>query len=606
MTTEPEHIHVSVAWPYANGDLHVGHLAGAYLPSDIFARYHRLKGNYVLMVSGSDSHGTPISVEADKRGVPARQVFEYYHERFLLTQQKLGISYDLFTHTDTENHHKIAQDIFLLLLERGYLYKEEQELLYSEQENRFLPDRYVEGKCYICGYDSARGDQCDNCGNLLDATKLINPHNRSNPDDKLVVRRSEHYFLDLTKTSDDLLRYLETHQDHWRPNVLSFTRNLIKQGVEEGLRGRAYTRDLDWGVPVPLEGWDSKRIYVWFEAVNGYFTASIEWAKNKGQPDDWKRWWYNPAAKIYNFIGKDNIPFHTVIWPAMLIGINGIYNENDSTPLNLPYDVPANEFMNIEGKQFSKSRNWAIWLPDILERYQADAIRYYVAMSFPESRDSDFDWDGFLSRVNNELVAAWGNLVNRVLGFAYKRFDGCVPNYDRLTEADETLIQRAEAGFDLVGGLLAQVRLRDALLAAMDIVREANAYLTEHEPWKRIKEDPADAARTVYTALRVIDNLKILLAPFLPFSAQTLHEYLGYDGQLFGQLKIEEYQENSRAHKALIYDGSGATGTWSKSSLRPGQPLREPAALFTKLDPEIVEQERAYLGAPRDEHPIVV
>jgi methionyl-tRNA synthetase len=606
MTNQPEYIHVSVAWPYANGDLHVGHLAGAYLPSDIFARYHRLKGNRVLMVSGSDSHGTPISVEADKRGIPARQVFEHYHERFLLTQQKLGISYDLFTHTDTENHHKIAQDIFLLLLERGYLYKEEQELLYSELENRFLPDRYVEGTCYICGYESARGDQCDNCGNLMDATKLINPHNRSNPDDKLVVRKSEHYFLDLSQTAQALLQYLETHQDHWRPNVLSFTRNLITQGVTEGLRGRAYTRDLDWGVPVPLEGWDNKRIYVWFEAVNGYFTASVEWAKNTGQPDEWKKWWYNPQAKIYNFIGKDNIPFHTVIWPAMLIGINGIYNEGDDTPLNLPYDVPANEFMNIEGKQFSKSRNWAIWLPDILERYQADAIRYYVAMSFPESRDADFDWDGFLSRVNNELVAAWGNLVNRVLGFAYKRFDGKVPEYDALTPADEAIIARAEAGFEQVGSLLAQVKLRDALIAAMDIVRDANAYLTEHEPWKRIKEDPADAARTVYTALRVIDNLKVLLAPFLPFSAQTLHEYLGYDGQLFGELKIVEYAEETRNHKALVYDSSGAIGTWAKSELKPGQLLREPSALFIKLDPEIVEQERSYLGAPREEHDITI
>ncbi len=274
-----ETIHVSVAWPYANGDLHVGHLAGAYLPADIFARYHRLKGNRVLMVSGSDTHGTPISVEADQRGISAHEVFEHYHARFLRSFVKLGISYDLFTHTDTESHHRIAQDIFLLLLERGYLYIESQDLLYSELENRFLPDRYVEGTCYICGYDSARGDQCDNCGNLMDATKLINPHNRSNPDDKLVVRSSEHYFLDLTKTSDDLLRYLEENQDHWRPNVVSFTRNLIQQGVEEGLRGRAYTRDLDWGIAVPLEGWEDKRIYVWFEAVNGYFTASVEWAQ---------------------------------------------------------------------------------------------------------------------------------------------------------------------------------------------------------------------------------------------------------------------------------------------------------------------------------------
>lgn len=611
MTTEPETIHVSVAWPYANGDLHVGHLAGAYLPADIFARYHRLMGNRVLMVSGSDSHGTPISVEADKRGIPARALFEHYHDRFLQTQQKLGISYDLFTHTDTENHHQIAQDIFLLLLERGYLYKEEQELLYSEQENRFLPDRYVEGKCYICGYDSARGDQCDNCGNLMDATKLINPHNRANPDDRLVVRKSEHYFLDLSKTADDLLRYLEREQEHWRPNVLSFTRNLIQQGVEEGLRGRAYTRDLDWGVRVPLEGWEDKRIYVWFEAVNGYFTASVEWARNTGQPEAWKDWWYNPQARIYNFIGKDNIPFHTVIWPAMLMGINGIYNEagdvdSRDADLNLPYDVPANEFMNIEGKQFSKSRNWAIWVPDILERYQADAIRYYVAMTFPESRDSDFAWDGFLARVNNELVAAWGNLVNRMLGFAYKRFDGVVPDYDELTAADEAIIARAEAGFDEIGALLAQVKLRDGLIAAMEIVREANAYLNEREPWKRIKDDPADAARAVYAILRVIDNLKILLAPFLPFSAQELHEYLGYDGQLFGTLDIVEYNEATRSHKALVYDGSSAIGAWAKSDLQPGQTLREPSALFTKLEPEIVERERAYLGAPREEHEIEV
>lgn len=601
-----EFIHVSVAWPYANGDLHVGHLAGAYLPADIFARYHRLKGNRVLMVSGSDTHGTPISVEADKRGVAPREIFEHYHKRFLLTQQKVGISYDLFTHTDTENHHKIAQDIFLLLLERGFLYKEEQELLYSAKENRFLPDRYVEGTCYICGYDSARGDQCDNCGNLMDATKLINPHNRSNPDDKLIVRKSEHYFLDLSKTADDLLVYLEKEQDHWRPNVLSFARNLIKQGVEEGLRGRAYTRDLDWGVPVPLEGWDEKRIYVWFEAVNGYFTASVEWAKNHDEPDAWKEWWYNPDAKIYNFIGKDNIPFHTVIWPAMLMGIDGIYNENGDTHLQLPYDVPANEFMNIEGKQFSKSRNWAIWVPDILERYQPDALRYYVAMTFPESRDSDFAWDGFVTRVNNELVAAWGNLVNRMLGFAYKRFDGKVPEYGTLTAADLELIDKAEKGFDEVGDLLAEVKLRDGLQAAMEVVREANAYLNEREPWKTIKEDPADAARAVYTILRVIDNLKILLSPFLPFSSQQLHEYLGYDGQLFGDLKIETFQEKTRDHQALAYDPAKATGTWAKSELKPGHALREPKALFIKLDPEIIDQERAYLGAPRDEHEIVV
>lgn len=595
-----KYIHVSVAWPYSNGDLHVGHLAGAYLPADIFARYHRLKGDQVLMVSGSDAHGTPISVEADKRGVSPVEIFTKYHERFLLTQQKIGISYNLFTHTDTENHHQIAQEIFTLLKERGFLYLETQALLYSEKERRFLPDRYVEGECYICHYPNARGDQCDNCGNLLDATQLINPRSKNDPTDQLVVRESEHYFLDLSKFSSQLLKYLDKHEDHWRPNVVRFSRNFIS----EGLRGRPITRDIDWGIPVPLEGWESKRLYVWFDAVMGYLTASIEWAKHTGQPDAWKNWWYNADAEIYNFIGKDNIPFHTIIWPAELLGIDGIYN--DATGISLPYDVPANEFMNIEGAQFSKSRNWAIWLPDILDRYQPDAIRYYVASTFPETHDSDFAWDGFFNRVNGELLAAWGNLVNRMLSFAYKRFDGKVPSFDSLTDADKAMIARSEAAFEEVGSLIEKVRLREALQTAMGIVREANGYLDGRKPWQTIKDDPADAARAVYAILRVIDNLNLVLSPFLPFSAQAVHEYLGYDGQLFGTQHIETYAEASRSHNALVYNGSAAIGKWKKRALAQGQALREPKALYTKLDPEIIEQERAYLGAERIEHEIFV
>ncbi|MBC8098458.1 MAG: methionine--tRNA ligase [Armatimonadetes bacterium] len=599
-----KYINVSVAWPYANGDLHVGHLAGAYLPADIFARYHRLKGDHVLMVSGSDSHGTPISVEADKRGVSPRIVFEQYHERFLQTQLKLGISYDLFTHTDTENHHQIAQDIFSALLKQGYLYVDAQQLMYSEREGRFLPDRYVEGKCYICGYEGARGDQCDNCGNLMDATKLIAPYNRSDPTDKLIIRESQHYFLDLSQTAQQVLDYLEANQDRWRPAVVNFTRNFVKQGIEQDLRGRAYTRDMDWGIPVPMPGWEGKRIYVWFEAVNGYLTASIEWAKNQGTPDAWKQWWYAPDAESYYFLGKDNVPFHTVIWPAQLLGAGALYDADPTKRLNLPYDVPANQYMNIEGKQFSKSRNWAIWVPDILERYQADAVRYYVAASLPETADSDFSWENFLSRVNNELVAAWGNLVNRLLGFAYKRYEGVVPSYQQLSAADAALIAQSEAAFASIGGLIERVRLRDALGEAMALVRDCNAHLTANEPWKTIKTDPDAAAATVYAVLRVIDNLKILLSPFLPFSAQQLHGYLGYDGQLFGQQRIVTYQESTRAHQALIYDPAGAIGTWTASQLAPGQALREPQPLFTKLEPEVVAQERAYLGAPRDEQPI--
>jgi len=603
----PTHIHVSVAWPYANGDLHVGHLAGAYLPADIFARYHRLRGNHVLMVSGSDSHGTPISVEADKRGIPARQVFERYHERFLLAQQKVGISYDLFTHTDTENHHKVSQDFFLKLLGTGCLYKETQELMYSAQEMRFLPDRYVEGECYICHFANARGDQCDNCGNLLDATKLIQPRNRNNPDDKLIVRTSEHFFLDLGRFEPQLIAYLDQHAHHWRPQVVRFSRNF----VADGLHGRPITRDIDWGIDVPLEGWEAKKLYVWFEAVIGYFSASVEWAHNIGKPDAWKDWWYNPDAEIYNFIGKDNIPFHTIIWQAELMGVNGIYNGDEDNigkrydaPLQLPYDVPANEFMNIEGDKFSKSRNWAIWLPDILERYQPDAIRYYVSAVMPETADTDFSWEGFFNRVNGELLAAWGNLVNRMLSFAYKRYDGNVPTPGELTDDDKAMIARVEAAFDEVGGLLEAVKLRDALGVAMGLVREANGYLDRREPWKRIKEDPDDAAKSVYTILYVIDNLSLLLAPWLPFSAQVVYEYLGYDGKLFGEQKIVEYQEATRVHKALIYDANVAIGTWEKRVLPQGRALREPKALYVKLEPEIIEAERAFLGAPREEHEI--
>ncbi len=588
-----ERIHVSVAWPYANGDMHVGHLAGTYLPADIFARYHRLKGNQVLMVSGSDSHGTPITVEADKSGQTPRELFEHFHQRFLETQQAIGISYDLFTHTDTENHYRIAQDFFLRLREQEYLYLKKQKQLYSETEERFLPDRYVEGTCPICGYGEARGDQCDNCGNLLDALDLINPRSKidgSTP----VTRETEHFFLDLPAFSDRLLKYLDGHADHWRPNVYKFARNYI----EGGLLGRAVTRDIKWGVPVPLPDWDDKRLYVWFEAVMGYFTASVEWANNIGEPEAWKAWWYDPAAKIYNFLGKDNIPFHTLIWQAELMGVDRIYEEDETLHLNLPYDVPANEFMNVEGAQMSTSRNWAIWLPDILERYDADAIRYYVAAVMPESRDSDFSWADFLSRNNDELVATWGNLANRVTSFAYKHWDGKVPEPGDLGSEDRELLQEIEGGFETIGAHLEAVQIRAALQEAMRLARKANGYL-DRAPWfKVIEEDKPAAARTVYTALRAVDSLKVLFAPFLPFSSEKLHTALGYKGHLFGEQRIETFQEETRAHSALVYEGAGAIGRWTPSELPAGQSLAKPKPLYKKLDDDIVDQELERLGQP--------
>jgi methionyl-tRNA synthetase len=583
---------IGVAWPYANGYQHLGHLAGAYLPPDIFARYHRLVGNDVLMVSGSDAHGTPITVRADAEGVPPREIFERYHETFLETYQQIGLTFDLFTHTDTENHHLVSQDIFLRILENGYLYKEVQQQLYSPVEGRFLPDRYVEGECPHCGSPDARGDQCDNCGKLLEPTELIHPRSKASGDTDLEARETEHYFLDLAKLSDELDHYLSDDKDHWRANVLNFARNYVRAG----LRGRPITRDIDWGIPLPLPGYEGKCLYVWFEAVIGYFSASVEWAKNRGTPDAWQAWWYNPEALTYYFIGKDNIPFHTVIWPAELLAVGRLYCEDCETGLNLPYDVPANEYLNFKGGgKFSKSRGTAIDVPYFLSKYDPDALRFYLTATAPETRDTEFSWEDFVERNNNELVATWGNLANRMLSFAYKRFDGVVPEPGPLDDEDRALLEKVEAGFETVGELYNACKFRAALGEALALAREANGYLDRKAPWFQIKEDKAAAATTVYVILRVVDNLKTVLAPILPHTAQKLHEYLGYEGQLFGTQQVVEYEEETRSHAALTYDHSGAIGTWTKNELPPGQALRQPAPLFKKLDESVIEEEHARL-----------
>jgi methionyl-tRNA synthetase len=588
-----ENILVCTAWPYANGDLHIGHLAGAYLPPDIFARYHRLKGNNVLMVSGSDSHGTPITIRADAEGVSPRELFERFHLRFLETFQQIGCTYDLFTHTDTENHHRVSQDIFTACLDNGYLYKHTEQQFYSESEGRFLPDRYIEGICPNCGFDGARGDQCDNCKKLLEPTDLINPRSKidgSTP----VLRETEHFYLDLPRLSEDILDYLHDNKEHWRPNVINFS----QQYVRDGLKGRPITRDIDWGIPLPLPGYPDKRLYVWFEAVIGYFSASIEWAKNTGQPEAWKTWWYQPGSKTYYFIGKDNIPFHAIIWPGELIATGRhLYEEDKRKFLNLPYDVPANEYLSMEGKKLSTSRNWAIWVPDLLERFDPDPIRFYLTAIAPETRDTDFTFEDFVRRNNDELVAAWGNLANRVLGFAYKRYEGKVPapDQEKWEKADDQILAEVEAGFNTVGELLAAVKLKAALEETLRLTRATNVYLDGKAPWKTIKDDPAAAQTSIYVALKVIDNLKILFAPFLPHTCQRLHEYLGYEGQLFGRQYTQTFVEAGREHVALCYDAAEATGRWEASRLAPGQSLREPAPLFKKLEPEVAEQEIARL-----------
>jgi len=579
---------VAVAWPYANGTVHLGHIAGAYLTADIFARYNRLIGNDVLMVSGSDSHGTPITVTADEEGKTPRQVFEESHALFLEAWQKLGISFDLFTHTDTENHWAIAQDFFTRLWQKGFLYKETSKQIYCENDARFLPDRYIGGECPICHFPRARGDQCDNCGNVLDAADLINPRCKlAKPNEaphRLIVKETEHFYLDLPKFEKRLLAYLEDKR-YWKSNVLAFVRNWL----QNGLRPRAYTRDMDWGIPIPLSGFEGKCIYVWFEAVIGYYSASVEWARNRGTPDKWKEWWTKSNdVRGYYFVGKDNIPFHTIIWPSLLMG----YDEN----LPLPYDVPANEFLNLEGRKFSKSEHWAVWINDYLKSYDPDPLRFLLSVNMPEFADTEFTWKEFVRRNNDELIANWGNLANRVLTFTYRNFDGRVPTPGELTHADRALIAKSETALTTVGNALGRVRFKEAIGIAVELAREANVYLQVTEPWKAIKVDRARAATSLYVALRVIDNLKVLFYPFLPFSSNELHRQLGYDGDLLGVLKVETFKESTRAHQAVVYEPGKHSQKWTPSQLQPGQPLREPKALFKKLDEKIAEEERAKLG----------
>lgn len=581
-------IFVALAWPYANGPLHVGHIAGVFLPGDIFARYHRLKGNETLMISGSDCHGTPITLCAESEGITPEQLVQRRHLSFLKTFKTLGISFDLFTQTLTENHYQVTQDFFHRLSESNYIYKETMIGTWAETLQRFLPDRYIEGFCPRCDYDRARGDQCDNCGGLHDPWELIEPHSTL---DGLQVtfRETDHYFLDLGRLQPELNAWLHSvDRSYWRHNTLQFTQNLMK----EGLRGRAITRDLDWGVPIPVDNptFNTKRFYVWFDAVIGYISATIEWAKRGGEPEKWREWWdaktiKSDRVRSYYFLGKDNIPFHTVIWPAMLIG----YGDRA-----MPYNVPASEFMTLEGEKMSSSRNWAIWLPDIESRYQPDQIRYYLAANAPENRDSNWSWSDFIRRNNDELLGTWGNLAHRVTTLAWRNF-GVAPEPGELHEADRRLLTMSAEAFGKVGSLIESVKLKAALQEAMALAQRANQYLSEERPWALIDTDRSRASAVIYTGLVVVDWLKILLCPFLPHSSQRLHAALGYEGLIASSPKIEKVVDpDGRERLALTGDFSTAN-RWEPVPIPAGQSLRPPEPLFLKLDESVIEQEREHL-----------
>lgn len=599
-----EHILIAVAWPYANADIHVGNITGSHLPGDISARYHRLRGRKVLMVSGTDSHGTAITIRADQLGKNPEEIYQYYHPRFIELFQKLGISYDIFTSTHTSNHFHVSQQIFLTLLENGYLKTSTSNQWFSITQQRFLPDRYVEGTCYFCGNPEARSDQCERCGQVLEAEKLINPRSKidgSTP----VLRATEHYYLDLSSLEGPIQSFLRDRESYWRPNVL---RQSLGQIQSVGLKPTPITRDLDWGIPVPLEGWEGKCLYVWFEAVIGYLSSAIEWSKLRiGDDDFWRDWWVNPAAKSFYFIGKDNITFHAVTWPAELLGIRDGLDRRlgaaDPKALVLPYNVPANEFMNLEGRKISGSHHWAVWGLDALERYDPDALRYYLTTAMPENKDTDWDWEEFFQRNNNELVATWGNLVNRVLSFTYKNWDGIIPQPSSLREADEALLAGIRAGFEQVAGRMERVELKAALADVMSLAADVNKYLDVHAPWFEIKTDRAEAERSLFTAIQAIDWLKVLFAPFLPFSSETLHQILDYPTPIFGELETISVADELGRHNVMRYRSEGSLtdlgeDLWQPKPLQAGRRFNAPTALFKKLDHSIVEAERQRLGQP--------
>ncbi|WP_448631414.1 methionine--tRNA ligase [Cellulomonas soli] len=584
----------AVAWPYANGPRHIGHVAGFGVPSDVFSRYMRMAGHDVLMVSGTDEHGTPILVQAEQEGVAPQELADRYNRVITKDLADLGLSYDLFTRTTTRNHYAVVQEMFRTVHKNGYMVEQSTMGAISPSTGRTLPDRYIEGTCPICGYDGARGDQCDNCGNQLDAIDLINPKSRINGEAPKFVE-STHFFLDLPAFADALGAWLRTRGD-WRPNVLNFSLNLI-----DDMRPRAMTRDIDWGIPVPLEGWEdnpSKRLYVWFDAVIGYLSASVEWARRTGDAEAWRAYWNDPEARSYYFMGKDNITFHSQIWPAELLGYDGKGAKGGAPgifgDLQPPTEVVSSEFLTMEGKQFSSSRGVVIYVRDMLARYQPDALRYFISVAGPENQDADFTWADFKRRTNDELVAGWGNLVNRTASMIHKNF-GEIPAPTQVQPVDAALLETTGAAFGRIGELVGTHRHRAAVGEAMRVVQEANRYISETEPW-RLTGDRDRLATVLHTAAQAVNDANTLLSPFLPHSAQKVHEAIGGTGEVSPLPRIEEVtdlDDASRAYPVITgdYRLGSTVRAWASTPVVPGAPVAKPTPVFTKLDDAIVEEE---------------
>jgi methionyl-tRNA synthetase len=583
------HVLSAVAWPYANGPRHIGHVAGFGVPSDVFSRYMRMAGHQVLMVSGTDEHGTPILVEADKAGVSPRELADTYNRVIAEDLTALGLSYDLFTRTTTRNHYAVAQELFTGDWRNGYMLEQTDLVAISPSTGRTLPDRYIEGTCYICGFHEARGDQCDNCGNQIEPSRLIDPRSRINGETPEFVE-TEHFFLDLPALAGAIGAWLDEREatGTWRPSVLNFSKGLL-----EDLRPRAMTRDLDWGIPVPLDGWrdqPTKRFYVWFDAVVGYLSATIEWARRMGEPERWRDWWNDPSAVSYYFQGKDNITFHSLIWPAELLayagrgdkgGEPGIYGV-----LNLPTEVVASQYLTMGTDQFSTSRGHVVYVRDVLRDYGPDPLRYFICAAGPETQDAEFTWATFVQRNNSELVAGWGNLVNRMATMIHKQF-GEIPPAGPFETVDEDLLAAVRGGFETVGGLLERQRVRAATAEVMRLVGEANAYISKTEPFRLKGGDERERLGTILNVLaQVVTDLNTLMSPFLPHSANVIHRVLGGQGDLVPMPRLEEVDDLDGGPAYPVITGEYTTTPhWESRAVVVGTPIATPSPVFRKFDP---------------------
>lgn len=597
------HILSAVAWPYANGPRHIGHVAGFGVPSDVFSRYMRMRGHDVLMVSGTDEHGTPIMVQAEAEGLSPQELADKNNRIIVEDLVALGLSYDLFTRTTTVNHEEVVQELFRGCRDNGYMVVQEMPVAIDPETGNTLPDRYIEGTCPLCGADGARGDQCDACGKQLDPQDLINPVSKvsgKTPEFKV----TEHYFLDLPALAEALGTWLDEVEEtgKWRPNVISFSKHLL-----DDVRPRAMSRDISWGIPIP--GWEdqpNKRLYVWFDAVIGYLSAAIEWARRReadgtGSAEDWRQWWNNPEALSYYFMGKDNIVFHSQIWPAELLAYNGQGSRGGSThafcELNLPTQVVSSEFLTMESRKFSSSKGIVIYVRDMLERYQADALRYFIAIAGPETADSDFTWEEFVRRTNSELVAGWGNLVSRAGAMIAKNF-GEIPAPGGLEDVDRELLGAIETGFDTVGTLIEEHHQRAAITEIMRLVGETNAYVSATEPFKlKAPEERERLATVLHTLIQAVSDLNIMMSVFLPHSSNAIDAILGGAGDIAPMPQVVEVTDldSGKAYPIIAGDYTNVR-PWEHTPVTVGTPISKPKPVFTKLDSSVIAEELERYG----------